>query len=167
MATHKTTFDMENLKKIKEQMQNIQSEAKKENINKKSGDEEIPKQSLGNKIVGIIVLIVIIALVGIVIVLNFDLLFMPKNSVTVVVSDQNGDVIDGLNLYVSNENKSFYIDYEQTSGTSITEVGVTPGTYTLIFHDIPEGYSCLKLVDEFTLSEGGKVKLEYECTKEK
>ena len=40
------------------------------------------------------------------------------------------------------------------------------GDYILTFEEIPEGYTTSVLVENFTLNQDGKVKLEYELIKE-
>lgn len=163
---NKTSFNLEDLKKIKEQVKKAHTEAKTEYKEKKDRSEEPQKQTIGNKIVGIIILIALLALVVVAILSNFELLFLPKNSVTITISDQNGDAIDGLSLYANSSNHSFTIEFDENTGTNVTELGVKPGDYTLTFENIPEHYNCTKIVDNFTMSDGDKIKLKYECTKE-
>lgn len=168
MSEHnnQSSFDKEEFKKIKEQIKQAYTENKAEYENQKNKDEKTPKQSLVNKILGIIILIVIIVMVVAVMISNFELLFLPKNSVTITVNDQNGNVIDGLKLYISNEVNSYTIEFDENSSSTITELGVEAGDYTLTFEEIPNGYTCSEVTDSFTLSEGGKVKINYECIKE-
>lgn len=162
----KTTFNSEDFKNLKAQMQKAYAEAKTEYDEKKAKGEKIPQQPLGQKIIGIIILIVIVVLVGIVVALNFEFLFAPKNSVTFIVSDQNGDVIEGLRLYADSSNHSFTIEFDETVGINVTELEVGPGDYTVTFENVPENYNCPKMADNFTMSDGDKIELKYECTKE-
>lgn len=154
----KSTFNLDDLKKIKEQFE----KAKEEENNK----TEVPKQSLGNKILGITILIGLIVSVVVVVVLNIDTLLMPKNSVTIIVSDQNGEVIDGLELQLQSEENFYTFKYSEESGSNVTELGFKPGDYNITFVNIPENYNCDIIIDSFTMSEGDKIKLEYCCTKE-
>lgn len=158
---NKVSFNDSGFNEIKEQLKKAHVEAKE-----KYDNEKTSKQSLGNKVVAIIVLIAIMAVIVFVIILNFELLLMPKNSITIIVNDQNGDVIEGLRLYANSDNHSFTIEFDETSGSTVTELGVKPGNYILTFENIPENYNCNEITDEFTMSDGDKIKLEYECTKE-
>lgn len=159
----KISFNVEDFKNFKEQIKKASTDAKIEYDEKNA---EVPKQSIGNKIIGVIMLIVLLVLVVVVVVSNLELFFMPKNSVTIVVSDQNGNLIEGLEIYVNSSNHSFTIDFDENSSTNITELGVKPGEYTLTFENIPSNYNCDKIVDYFTMTDGDKIKLKYECTKE-
>ena len=162
----KATFNLEDFNKLKDEMKKAYTNAKEDYEVKKANGFEPQKQSLGKKIVGIIILIAIILLVGLVLVLNFELLFLPKNSVTFVVSDQNGEVIDGLSLRVESSVHTFFVEFDEFSTINITGLGVKPGEYTVFFENIPENYDCIKIMDQFTMTDGGKLKLKYECTKE-
>lgn len=124
------------------------------------------KQPLRNKILGVLILTALLASAIVLIVLNIDTLLMPKNSVTIIVSDQNGEVIEGLELHLESEENLYTFDYTETTGPSMTELGFKAGDYNVTFINIPENYSCDKMTDNFTMSDGDKIKLEYKCTKE-
>lgn len=161
----KTIFNSDDLKKLKEQFEKAKAEAEKDEGNN-NNNNEAPKQTLGSKVLGIIILIALLASVIVVVVLNIDTLLMPKNSVTIIVSDQNGEVIEGLELQLDSGENFYTFEYSETTGTNVTELGVKPGDYSITFVNIPENYSCDKIADDFTMSEGDKIKLEYQCTKE-
>ena len=162
----RTSFNIEDLKNVAEQFKNMQEQVKKESEERKSNGEEVPKQSLGQKIIGILLVLVIIVVVAVVFISNIDLLFMPKNSVTFVISDQNGEVINGLRLEAIGDDKTIYIEFDEDTGTDITKLGFIPGKYKLKFMHVPSGYICPDISEKFTMNDGDKLKLEYECTKE-
>ena len=163
MSSGKTSFNLEDLKKIKNQIK----QAKKEYEEKiEKGEIQKQKPTLSNTIIGVIVIFIIIALIIILTIKNLDVILMPKNSVTFEVKNQNGEVIDGLEIYVSSTDNSFTIEYNKESSISITELGVSPGNYEVYFRNIPNNYTCPQILDEFTMEKDGKIKLEYECTKE-
>ena len=168
MGSHKSSssFNLEDLKNVAEQFKNVQEQVKKESEEGKSNGEEVPKQSLGQKIIGILLLLVIVVIVAIVFISNLDLLFMPKNSVTFIISDQNGEVINGLRLEAIGDDKTIYIEFDEETGTDITELGFIPGEYKLKFRDVPSGYTCPDISEKFNMNDGDKLKLEYECTKD-
>lgn len=166
MGERKSSLNIENLKEIKKQFKTISEQTKKDYSNKKLSDEESSKSTTGNKLLGIIFVIAIIVVVIIALALNVEMLFLPKNSVTIVVSDQNGEVINGLNIQVDSNENSFSVDFDETTGIEVTELGVKPGDYTLTFQNIPKNYTCSKVIDDFTMSDNGKIKLEYECSKD-
>lgn len=159
-------FDLDEFKNVKEQLKKAYGEAKADEEERKSRGKAIPKQSLGQKIFGFIILIAILAGVGFAIWSNLDMFFLPKNSVTIVVADQYGNPVPGLTIHVDSDENSFRIEYSEDSTPEITNLGVKPGEYTLHFYSIPEGYSYSKVMDKFTLQSGSKVKLEYEFIKE-
>ncbi len=161
----KASFNLDDFKELKKQMEKKYAEAKTQYDENKTSGEESPKQSVGNKVIGIIILIAILGIVIYVVISNLELIFLPKNSVTIVVRDQNGDVIEGLRLYASSTNHSFTVEFDENGSTNVTELGVKSGDYTLIFENIPKNYNCDKTIDRFTMAEGDKVKLKYECTK--
>ena len=160
------SFDLNELKKVKEQLKKAYNESKAEEEERKSRGEEIPKQPLGQKILGFLILIAIIIGVGFVALSNIDMLFLPKNSVTITVADQYGNSIPGLVIHADSVDNSFTIEYSEDSTPEIINLDVKPGDYTVIFHVIPEGYTFTKAIDNFTLQDGGKVKLKYEFIKE-
>lgn len=94
------------------------------------------------------------------------MLFLPKDSVTFDVRNQNSNIINGLILYSDSVTDSFRVEYDVTSTVEITNLVVKYGNYSLIFEIVKEGYSCPKLFDDFTLEKDGKVKLEYTRTKD-
>ena len=137
--------------------------AKKEQDERKEKGETLPKESLGKKIIGIILLVLIVIGLGLVIWFNLDTILLPKNSITISVVDQNGEAINGLILDI---NGPVMYDQEFEDIADVTFLDAKPGDYNLIFESIPDGYTCSKTQDYFTLSKNGKIKLEYECTKE-
>lgn len=151
-----------NFKEFKNQIKEASEQAKKEYEEKKAKGE-ITKQPLGQKILGIIILIVVIAGVIFAVISNFKTLLLPKNSITINVTDQNGDIVSGLKIQI--QVNSEIQEFEFIDSSSITMLNATPGDYTIIFEEIPEGYSCSELVDNFTLNQDGKVSLKYECIK--
>lgn len=160
-----SNFDV---KAFKEQMNQIKGEydkAKLENEAKKAQGEPIekPKQPLGKTIVGVLILVLIVGLVGYVVLNNLDVILLPKNSITLVVVDQDGNAINGLKINIRGNH---IYDEEFTDISDITILDAEPGDYILTFEHIPEGYDCSKVVDNFTLKKDGKIKLEYKCTKE-
>lgn len=128
----------------------------------KESTGEVNPQSLGNKILGIVVLIVLVIGIGFILVSNLDMLLLPKNSVTIVVSDENDNVISGLKIEIHGE-QTYYQEFEDIK--DVTIFGVNPGDYNLYFEYVPIGYSCGTISDKFTLKKDGKIKLEYECEK--
>ena len=48
---------------------------------------------------------------------------------------------------------------------NLSILDLEPGDYILVFDYVPDGYSCSSLSDNFTLLDGSKLKLEYECDK--
>ena len=163
MSQNKSSFNLEDLKNAAEQIK----QAKKEYEEKEEkGEIQKPKQTLANKIVGIIVLVAILALVIVVVILNLDTLLMPKNSVTFEVKNQNGEVVEGLEIHVSSSDNLYTIEYDKDSSISETVLDVKPGEYEVRFEIIPENYTCSKILDNFTMNDGDKIKLEYECTKD-
>lgn len=163
---NKSNFNAEDFKNLKELMKKGYEESKKEYDKKKENGEEIPKQPLWQKVLGIILIIVVLICVVLAVLSNIGTMFAPKNSVTFIVSDQNGEVIKGLSLRVESSDHLFTIDFDETSGTNITELGVKEGEYTIIFENIPENYTCSTVMDDFKMTDGDKIKLKYECTKE-
>ena len=81
-----------------------------------------------------------------------------------MISDQNDEVIEGLTVTIQGENGAYLETF--TSQKNITILDATPGDYIISFTDIPEGYTCSTLSDNFTLNEGEKLKVKYECTNE-
>lgn len=155
-------FDLNELKEQMSKIKEAAAEAKKENQERENRGEPKAKEPLWKKIVGIIIIMIILGAVGFVVISNLDMLFLPKNSVTIVVKDENENAINGLNLKLIGPNH-YDVDYEDI--TDQTLLDVKPGDYILTFEMIPEGYNCEKSTDKFTLAEGGKVKLEYKCSK--
>ena len=157
-------FDFKELKNQIDQIKSASAQAKKEyEENKTSGN--YTKQPIGQKIIGIIILVALIVGVGFGIWTNLDTIFLPKNSITVTVTDQYGEAINGLkiNIYAG----TIYHDIEFADDISTnTIIGATAGEYTLEFEYIPEGYSANDLIDTFTLTQDGKVNLKYKCTKD-
>jgi len=163
---NKSNFNAEDFKNLKELMKKGYEESKKEYDKKKENGKGIPKQPLWQKVLGIILVIVVLICVVLAVFKNIGIMFAPKNSVTLIVSDQNGEVINGLSLIVESNNHLFTIDFDETSGTNITELGVKAGEYTITFENIPENYTCSTVIDDFSMTDGDKINLKYECTKE-
>jgi len=160
----KVNLENINLEDLKNQFNEMKEAAQKAKTEAKEKNIEVPKQSLGQKIIGIIVLIALLLGVGFIALSNLDMLFLPKNSVTLIVKDQNGDAINGLTVHF---NGPQIYNNEFTDIADLTILDVKPGDYIVTFEDIPDGYTCEKIMDNFTLNVDGKVKLEYTCTKEK
>jgi len=157
------SFDFEELKNQINQIKSASAQAKKEYEEKKTSGN-YTKQPLGQKIIGIIILIAIIVGVIFAVVSSLDTILLPKNSITITVTDQNGETISGLKIRIQDETGIY--NNEFTDILDLTLLNMEPGNYTLIFEEVPEGYSCPELIDNFTLNQDGKVKLEYECIKE-
>lgn len=155
-----SSFDFEQLKKLKEEIQKAKKESEKNN--EKVTENE--KQPLGKKILGILILILLILGVGFAIITNLDTILLPKNSITIKVSDENGEKIKGLKLSLSSIDGIYQEQITDTSNATL--LGMKSGDYILTFEEVPEGYTCSKLVDNFTLNKDAKLKLKYECKKE-
>lgn len=155
------------LKEFKERIGELKETVDKAKIEyQKNGnmdDGSGKKDSLIKKILGLILLAVIFVVGSILVFSNMDMLFLPENSIRIVVTDQNGDAINGLKLNLTGGGISS--DKEFIDTTEITILGAATGNYTLIFSEIPEGYSCDEKLDKFTLEEGKKIKVKYECEK--
>lgn len=115
------------------------------------------------KIIGIIALIILFAASGFVLVLNMDILLLPKDSITIKVVDEKNREIDGLVIKLKGPDT--YTE-EFKNKKSITFTDVKAGEYQVIFAKIPSSYACPMEVNSFTLQQGGKVKMEYECMKQ-
>ena len=165
MATSKSSMGNFDFNEIKKQMKELKeaTEKAKNEYEEKEAKGEISKQPLGQKVLGILILVVLLIIVGFVIISNLDTLFLPKNSITIKVTDENGDSIEGISINVSSKDGIYNENYNDFSNTTI--LGAKSGDYILTFTSIPEGYTCQELVDNFTLNQDGKIKLEYECTK--
>lgn len=161
-------FDLKDLKEAKEQFGKLMEEAKKaeEANNGKETSEPVKKQPLWKKIISGIIVVVVLGLIGFLMIQDYlRTFFLPKNSVTVKVVDQNGAAIDNLLIEIRNDDHDYTFDFGDDASTNITKVDVIPGDYDLYFRNVPEGYSCPTGSREFTLEEDGKVLLEYECDK--
>lgn len=154
-------LDLNELKSKFNEIKEAADKAKKEQEIKESTGEVAP-QSLGNKILGIIILIVLVIGIGYILFSNLDTLLMPKNAVTIVVSDQNNNEINGLKIEIRGE-QTYYQEFDDIK--DVTILGVTPGDYNLYFEYVPTNYSCSTITDKFTLKKDGKIKLEYKCEK--
>lgn len=108
-------------------------------------------------------LIIIIFFISFLLITNFDTITLPKNSVTISVKDQYGNVIKGLKIRFTSGDKNYILDYNEA--TEVTEKDVNSGDFDLYFEEIPSGYSCEKINDYFSLKNGDKVRLEYVCKK--
>lgn len=154
-----------NLDELKEQIGKIKEaaeEAKTEAENKKNLDEELPKEPLWKKILGIIIVIGLLGAAGYALISDADTVVMPKNTITIIVKDENEKAVDGLRLKLIGPSH-YNVDYTDIADYTILDA--TPGDYLITFEIVPEGYTCEKVTDNFTLNEGGKVKLEYSCSK--
>ena len=155
-------FDMEEAKKQIAQIKEAAAQAKKE-ASEKNESGETHKEPLGKKILGVLILIFVVVGIGFIIVSELDTLFLPKNSITLIVFDQNEEAIPGLKITMTGP-KVYETEFDEIS--DITILDAIPGEYDLVFEKVPDGYTCNNTTGSFTLSEDGKVKLKYECTKE-
>ena len=156
-----TSFGLEDIKQLKEGINKVKEEVEKQ---KSEGNPEI-KQPLGNKIGGFIVLLFIIVFVVVMLVLNYDMLFLPKNTVVFTVTDQNGNAVEGLELYVNGDQNSFYIKFDEYTGSKVKKLNVKPDEYTISLHYVPENYDCSDVKSEFILNNGDKYKFSANCVK--
>ena len=149
-------FNLNDFKNAKEKLQNAYNEVNKQT----PGDG--PKQTLGQKIMVIVIFVVLIAISGFVLINNLDMFLLPADSVTFIVTDQNGEAIPDLRLYVSGP-RSYTVDFD-----SIEEriYNVEPGEYSLRFSNFNLNYDCPTFLEDITMSEGDKLKIEYQCKKE-
>ena len=152
-------FSLEDFAKIKDGIK----QAVEEETKKQQNGEKKPKQTLWKTILGIFLLLILVGIVAFVIIGNLDTILLPKNTVTVIVKDQDGEAIRGLKVRFNAGGADRTIEYEDIP--NVIEFGVEPGDYDLYFENIPEDYECEKIRDTFTLEDGGKVKLEYTCNK--
>ena len=88
---------------------------------------------------------------------------LQKNSITIKVFDQNGDAIEGIKVNIQSVNGVYNESFTNVFNNTILDA--KPGNYLLTFQDIPGDYVCPQLIDNFTLKQDGKIKLEYECRK--
>lgn len=157
-------FDVNELKEQMSKIKNAGLKANKEYEEKKKKGE-VEKQPFSQKIVGIIIIVIIIIGLLFGFISNLDTLLLPKNSITINVTDQDGKIIEGVKINVQNVEGDYLEEFVIES--SLTILDAKPGNYILTFEETPSGYSCPDLVDNFTLNQDGKIKLEYECVKEK
>ena len=148
------------LGELKEKMSEIKAAADKA----KEEKTEVPKQTLGQKIIGIGVIILLLGGIGWFVLSSLDMLFLPSNTIKIIVADQNDEVIPELVVNVFRSDGGFSQDFSNES--KIIIFGATPGKYRITFENVPEGYTCDTMNDTFTLEEDGKVKVEYECRKD-
>lgn len=158
----KTSIDINELKEQMKQLKEVSAKAKKEYEEKKATGE-IPKPNLGQKIITIVFLAIVVALIGYLIITNIDILLLPENSVTIIVTDENNEAINGLKVHVNGDVSRYTNEFIDISNYTI--LGVKPGEYTVTLFE-PSGYTCSKDTDTFTLNQDGKIKLKYICTKE-
>jgi len=95
-------LDLNEIKDKFNEIKEASEKAKKEQAIKESTGKVTP-QSLDNKILGIIILIALVIGIGFILVSNLDMLLLPKNSVTIVVSDENDNAINGLKIEIRGE----------------------------------------------------------------
>ena len=132
-------------------------------MNDFKNNNKLDKCPLWKRIISILIALIIIVFIVFVIASNFDTISIPKNSVTIVVKDQSGNSIDGLKIRFSAGDKDYNIEFDKL--TKITQDNLKPGDYDLYFEYVPDNYNCEVINDNFTLSKGDKVKLEYICNK--
>ena len=161
-----TLDDLKKMKELKDEFVKKVEVSKYSQNNNMMPEGEHPKQSLWGKIFAFVLLIG--AAIGFVVVLimDFDMLFLPSNSVKVKVVDQYGEPIPNLVLRFRGFEDSYTVHYGNDDDSEIVVFNVTPDDYTVIFEKVPGGYECPDNRPEFTLSEDSKVKLEYKCTKD-
>ncbi len=155
-----SNFDFAELKNQVDQIKKASEDTKKQ---PDSNTLEVKKQSLGQKVLGIIVLLAVVVGVIFVLLSSLDTLFLPKNSITVVVSDQEGNVVEGLKLTLQSDEAFYEIEYIDNAEHTVLDAET--GDYILSFNEIPDGYTCSETFDNFSLDTDGKIKLEYECQK--
>ena len=131
---------------------------------KKNSGETAHNKTLWKIILGIIIITIILVVVGLVLKPNDDTILTPKSEITLVVKDENGNAINGLRLKLIGPNH-YNVDYKDIADYTI--LGAKAGDYLITFEIVPAGYTCETFNDNFTLTKGGKVKLEYSCSKEK
>lgn len=144
----------------KKSKKEIEIEEKKRELKKKLKSNRKNKKSIG-----ITIFLIFIACIISVLILNWDRLTLPKNSVMVTIKDQNGDSINGLIVRADSNKDYFAIIYEKDSGPTVVNSNLKPGEYTLRFIAVPDGYKCPKIDDTFILNSGDRVKLNYKCEK--
>ena len=120
------------------------------------------KESKKFKIVGLVIILIIL----IITIIGVSVDIAPKNSVTIYVVDQNGKGINGLELIINkvDDTESYQIKYTKKMKKN-RAVGLDEGDYELTFTNIPKGYTCFTVFDEFSMEKDEKKKLEYECLK--
>lgn len=162
---NRTSVEGFNPKELKEQLGKMKEEYEKSRTEyDENGNKVIKKMSFKDKIIGVFVALIIIACIGFAIWDNISMMFLPKNSITIIVSDQNDESISGLRITLRSSMTTY--DEEFNDVSSVTILGAKPGDYVLTFDYVPSGYSCSYVNDEFTLNQDAKVKLEYKCNKE-
>ena len=164
--SNKTSMGNLDLKELKEKMQETKAaiEQAKVEYELNGGNREAEKQPLGQKIVGVLIIIALFFGLGWALVSNIGLMLLPKNSITIVVRDENGEHLEGVSIRLVNHEDNYYGTHDNVS--NLTLLNMQDGEYTLTFEDVPEGYNPDKLIDTFTLPENGKVKVEYICREE-
>ena len=110
-----------------------------------------------------LIVVVFISFIVILVIINIDTIRLPKNSVTIVVHDQNGDPVNRLKIRFSAGGEDYNIEFKDN--TSITTKNIETGDYDLYFESIPDNYNCEKINDHFSFKKGNKVRLEYNCNK--
>lgn len=159
----KTSVGNIDLDELKDKFSDIKEAAEKVKSEDKKNEIKF-KQSLGSKILGIVAIVILLVGCGWMFFSSLDMLLLPKNTIKIIISDQNGEVIPELMVNVEHSTGSFDEDFSNES--EIIIFGATPGEYRVTFERIPEGYTCDSLYDTFTLEEDNKVKVEYECRKD-
>lgn len=160
----KTSVGNIDLDELKGKISEIKAVAEKAKEENKDGNKEVPKQTLGQKILGIGAIILLLGGVVWALLSSLDMLLLPKNTIKIIVADQNGEGIPDLMVNV--ENRTGVFDEDFINESEIIIFGATPGEYRVTFERVPEGYTCDTLYDTFTLEEDNKVKVEYECRKD-
>lgn len=105
-----------------------------------------------------------IGLVVVVIVLVLIFFGAPFRSVTINVTDQNNEAIDGLEITLYNDDNSYIVKFAKGM-TKSRALDVEKGDYLLTFSAIPNGYTCFTTNDSFTMKGNSRLKFEYECLK--
>jgi len=159
----KTNIGNVDLNELKDKFSEIKEAAEKAKSEDNKNEIKF-KQSLGSKILGIVAIVILLVGCGWAIFSSLDMLLLPKNTIKIIISDQNGEVIPELMVNVEHSTSVFDEDFSNES--EIIIFGATPGEYRVTFERVPEGYTCDTLYDTFTLEEDNKVKVEYECRKD-
>lgn len=144
-------------KKSKKEIENDEKEKELERILRRNRKDK--------KNISIILFVIATIAMICILIFNWDKLTLPKNSVMITVTDQNGDVIEGLIVRADSKDDYFAVFYEKNSNPTVVNSKLIPGEYKLDFRVVPNGYECPKIADTFVLNAGDRIKLNYECKK--